>query len=379
MRQTKELSLNYTLLIICEGDKSEPYFYESLLSLLNQKVGKRQFEYTIYPFPVCEEETDSQNGRNTRNLAVKESAEPLPEIKVKGSQPVCWVEAGIEQLGIFSEVWVVYDHDGRLHNADAHNMILEEREKGQNLHLAFSSRCFEMYLLEHHEYSYRAFEKSECNEKQHGNTHYFKCMLPNAEVGACHGERCINGYARQRGYWLYSKTNKVFDNVTNLWYGIYNSHKLKWQSLATEDPDKEMYDRNPYLNTYRLTARLMDVNILENGDQVIVNKGQGHEHILFREGNTIHFENHSVLPLKMDGILRVYQIDKSLPDIEEKPEAQHNLGPIRLKAGGTVQYDLTQYLCDDCYLKFIWEEKEYFCALEDTVSAVLDLKRFRVS
>ena len=204
-------------------------------------------------------------------------------------------------------------------------------------------------------------------------------MLPEAEVGACHGERCINGYARQKGYWLYSKTNKVFANVTNLWYGIYNSHKLKWQSLAKEDPEKEMYDRNPYLNTYRLTARLMDVNILESDDQVIVNKGQGHEHIMYREGNLIHFENHSVLPLKMDGVLRVYQIDKSLPDIEEKLVAQYNLEPLRLKADGTFQYDLTDYLGDDCYLKFSWEGKEYFCALEDTVSPELDLKRFRVS
>jgi hypothetical protein len=379
MRQTKDFSLNYTLLIICEGDKSEPYFYEGLLSLLNQKVGKRQFEYTIYPFPVGEEKTDAQNGRARRELAIKDSDEPLPEIKVKGPQPVCWVEAGKDQLGIFSEVWVVYDHDGRLHNADAHNMILEERDKGLNLHLAFSSRCFEMYLLEHHEYCYRAFEKSECNEKQHGNTHYFKCMLPEAEAGACHGERCINGYARQRGYWQYSKTNKVFGNVTNLWYGIYNSHKLKWQSLAIEEPSKEMYDRNPYLNTYRLTARLMDVNILEYGDQVIVNKGQRHEHIMYREGNIIHFENHSVLPLKMDGVLRVYQIDKNLPDIEEKLVDQYNLEPLKLEAGETSQYDLTQYLGDDCYLKFTWEGKEHFCALEDTVSPELDLKRFRVS
>lgn len=301
MRQTKDFSLNYTLLIICEGDKSEPYFYEGLLSLLNQKVGKRQFEYTIYPFPVSEEKSDAQNGRTRRNLSIKDSSEPLPEIKVKGPQPVCWVEAGIDQLGIFSE------------------------------------------------------------------------------VGSCHGERCINGYARQRGYWKYSKNNEVFANVTNLWYGIYNSHKLKWQSLAIEDPRKEMYDRNPYLNTYRLTTRLMEVNILENSDQVIVNKGQGHEHIMYREGNIIHFENHSVLPLKMDGVLRVYQIDKNLPDIDEKLVALHNLEPLRLEENDTFQYDLTDYLGDDCYMKFIWEGKEYFCALEDTISQDLDLRRFRVS
>lgn len=380
MRQSRGLPLHYSLLIICEGEKTEPFFYEGLLSLLSQKGYKRNFEYIIYPFPVENKVVNGQRkGRKTRKQPLKQGDIPLPNITITGAQPLCWVNAGLEQLNTFSEVWVVYDQDSRLHNQEALNKIRDKRREGYNIHLAFSSRCFEMYLLEHYEYCYMSFEKSECNEKKDGKTHYLRCMLPECEEGSCQGDKCINGYARKHGYWKESKKAEVFQIVTNLWYGIYNSHRLKWQSLSKESINKEIFERNPYLNTYRLTLRLMEMKIIESGEEVRVEKGNGQFHIMSREKNVIRFENKSIIPLIIDVVIRVFSVDKSLDIIEEKQIREQKMDGLKLSEGDSFELKLSDYLDDHTYLKYCWEDHDFICALEDDIPNGINLSKFQVS
>ena len=90
----------------------------------------------------------------------------------------------------------------------------------------------------------------------------------------------------------------AFDVVHNIYSGIVNSHNIKWTSLSTEDVAKTVYERNPYLNTYRLTARLMMLGVLEQEDKVSIDKGVSYSYDMEREGNSLVFRNN--FPGKMD-------------------------------------------------------------------------------
>ena len=82
-----------------------------------------------------------------------------------GEQPLNWVKGGIDNLKVYDEVWVFFDKDGHPKAKEAFEMARITEIDGKKINIAFSSRCFEYYLLLHFELIYRAFEKSECNGK----------------------------------------------------------------------------------------------------------------------------------------------------------------------------------------------------------------------
>ena len=249
--------------------------------------------------------------------------------------------------------------------------------------IAFSSRCFEMYLLQHFEYNTQAFLKSECDGKVNGKTRYYNCGLDNAEPGkACCGNRCINGYARIHGYWQNSKSGQAFSVVRNLWYGIFNSHRLKWHSLATLHVDTEVYERNPYLDSYRLTLRLMGYRSLEHGDSFYHKVGNGEFYLLKRDGNTITFKNESRLMMKIPAssisILKAFT--GSRPQINVEWQIKDILEEIEVKPDSEYSFSLADLLHhDDYYLKISWYDNIFFCAIEDGINSDFDMSKFNLS
>lgn len=384
MRQIEHLQPDYSICIICEGEKTEPYFFRDLIAWMERERWPLDYQYRIFPQPVSLADADSDgNGRKTSRRQMENMPSTTDEVIMRGPMPECWVDSGIAQLDVFSEVWVVFDKDEHPHHQQAFEKIRRERTARRNLNLAFSSRCFEMYLLQHFEYNTHAFQKSECNEKRNGNTRYFNCGLDNAVLGkACNGEKCINGYGRSHGYWLNSKNGQAFSVVRNLWYGIFNSHRLKWHSLATKPKDTEVYERNPYLDSYRLTLRLLGYHSLEHGDTFYHKIGNGQFHLLVRNGNTIVFKNDSQIKMVIPSgkILIMKAFTEREPKINVEKLIKDILEEIEIEPNDEYSLFLDKLLPqEDNYLKLFWNDGIYFCAKEDGVNHDFDMSKFDLS
>ena len=385
MRKSEHRQPDYSICIICEGEKTEPYFFSDLIAWMEREHIVCDYQCQIYPIPVKQSEADNDSGGRKRK---KRQLEDMPEktnesVMQRGPMPECWVDSGIAQLDNYSEVWVVFDKDEHPHHKEAFDKVRQKRREKRNLNLAFSSRCFETYLLQHFEYNTNSFQKSECDEKNKGNTRYFNCCLENAIIGkACNGDKCINGYARKHGYWQNSKNDQTFSVVRNLWFGIFNSHRLKWNSIATISPTIDVYERNPYLDTYRLTLRLMGYHSLEHGDSLFHKVGNGQFWILHRKGDTLTFKNDSVLSMSIPkgtiSIMKVLSDGKPLVDVEKQINCK--LEEIIIAAGDQYSISIDELLTsDDQYLKINWYHDIYFCAKEYGIKDDFDMTLFKLS
>lgn len=304
--------LHYSICVVSEGEKTENNFFDKLFKF--EKSCNPDLPYTMQtvPPPVDVEEGDKDETGRKRSMVDLKGSSDLAMDEYKGVPlPMKWVKMGIALVGTFNEVWIAFDKDGHTAAKEAFEEFVKARSKDKRLNLIFSSRCFEYYMLQHFEFLYHCFEKSECNEKVLRNkgkktkTVYLGCCTAHAKQGACEGDLsnpdnppCINGYARKQGYWIESKNDMAFDVVHNIYTGIVNSHNIKWTSLSIEDVAKMVYERNPYLNTYRLTARLMMLGVLEQKDKATINKGASYSYDMERAGNSLVFKNN--FPGKMD-------------------------------------------------------------------------------
>ena len=384
MRQSEHLQPDYSICIICEGEKTEPYFFSDLIAWMERQRWPLDYQYRVYPVPTKRSNADSDTqGRRSARRQLENMPSSTDEVIMRGPMPECWVDSGIAQLKNFSEVWVVFDKDDHPHHQQAFEKVRRERAINNHLNLAFTSRCFEMYLLQHFECCIQAFQKSECDGKISGKTRYFNCCLPSAVPGkACGGDKCINGYARSHGYWQNSKNGQTFSFVRNLWYGIFNSHRVKWHSLATLPANTEVYERNPYLDSYRLTLRLLGYHALEHGDTFCHKIGDGQYHLLKRIGNTITFKNESKIRMMMPaGCISIMEaFTDNRPQINVERQIRDNLEEIEVLPDTEYSISLDKLLAhDDYYLKITWNGNIYFCAKEDGISDDFNMSQFNLS
>lgn len=114
------------------------------------------------------------------------------------------------KLGLF------YDWDEKLDNRQKkHEEVIPilNRNSGR-LSIAFSSYSFEEWILAHFEHNSTKYYESDCSDSF---GHSYMCGSTKANPdNDCHGERCIAGYLRSRGYIpFYSKGDKrIFSNIT---------------------------------------------------------------------------------------------------------------------------------------------------------------------
>lgn len=287
MRRFKSKSTNYVLQIICEGIHTEPLFFGAMRTWL-QENNIISYDIDILPVPDVkpqDNELDLERGKGGRKKRMlkdeaEDQKEEIKEACFPGPPPLNWVNAGIKSLETYNEVWVVFDKDGHPKTAEAFEKAQTE-VNNKRINIAFSSRCFEYYLLLHFEYIYKAFEKSECNGKEYfgakkkSKTVSYHCMTDRAVPGkACQGDRCINGYARFKGYWDDSKgVDSMFNVVKDkLWIGICNAYNLRWESNQRKG-DIVFYDRNPYVDVDKLICRLLGYQTIENYDKKEIKDG----------------------------------------------------------------------------------------------------------
>lgn len=393
-RRSNSLPLNYTICVVCEGEKTENNFFDKLYKF--EKSCNPELPYTMQtlPPPVDDEDGDKEGtGRKSGTLNLKGSADAVVDEYKGVPLPMKWVKMGIALAGTFNEVWIAFDKDGHPAARDAFDEFVKARAEDKGLNLIFSSRCFEYYMLQHFEFVYHSFEKSECNEKVGRNkgkktrTVYLGCCTEQAKQGACDGELgntdnppCINGYARRQGYWTESKNDKAFDVVHNIYAGIVNSHNIKWTSLSTEDVAKAVYERNPYLNTYRLTARLMMLGVLEQKDKASIDKGASYSYDMEREGNSLVFRNN--YPGNMD--LKNVSIDLYDELYSEEKFNKVLLGQIVLndviESGDVKIMDMTPHFKKDAqYAVIDFFGKRFLFMLEQEIDKAIKKELFHLT
>lgn len=329
LRQSDIRPVKKAMLLICEGTKTEPNFFAVFRD--DKDKCKVEGEIVIQPKPsLAQEDIDVQLNRGSsirKKRALKNAADDLPPIVFPGPQPLNWVKAGISNLDTFEEVWCVFDKDEHPTRKEAFELVESQRQAGQNIQIAFSSRCIEFYFLLHFEYLYKAFEKSECNGKVNGKTRSFHCCLPDAVQGkACQGDCCTNGYARAKGYWQESKSDISLYPVLKdrLFFAIRNAALVRRESYQKEDPAIPFYDRNPFVTTDILIARWLGYEILHEGTSISVKEGStelaisvtDHQVIVSNIGDVsyaiqktfvLHLDYMTGVPIASCGIIEVLQ------------------------------------------------------------------------
>lgn len=336
-----------SIYVVCEGSKSEPWFLLRFIEAAAQRFDLK-YNATIYPTPKSDLE-DSKDGSSKSSAGRKsqrktsgkriqnqheEPPKPLKETP-KGGNPLYWVLHGKEKLKSFSEVFVVFDKDGHPKMKEAFEVANEPDENGKKVTVILNSRSFEYYMLLHFERIYRAFEKTECGEKDHSgkkkpHTIYFNCCLSSAVAEkACSGDKCINGYARKNGYWTDSKDEHTFLSATNIWRGIENGEYVRNRAVS-ENHGTDIYELNPYVDFQAILARFMEMSILRDGEVLSKDCGRGEWRTIRRSDYSIIIENgSSAIPFILeDSWLEVFNYSKEVvrfsefsKDFDSKEEA----------------------------------------------------------
>lgn len=266
-RQNKKLRHN--ILIVCEGENTEPQYFASLV-LLAKKAWSETHELVIAikPKPKLEQEfTNNQQFSKHKTPRKKRQLKPIkknllqekykPAEKYK-AVPIRYVKEAQEGLedGTYESAWAVFDKDYHPKHKEAFELAEQEID-GNKVKIAFSSISFEQWILLHFEKNLTAFEKSECKE----NKVPINCGTGKHE-NDCYGKRCIGGYLRRQKHLTnYSKSvNRTsFDNLHNLHsIAIKNAAWLKYQ-VSKNNLTTPVYELNPYTNMDNFLKYLLNI------------------------------------------------------------------------------------------------------------------------
>lgn len=358
-RSTETRDPSFALMLICEGTRTEPNFFYCLCKDMKEQ-GVLGCTFKVLPkssFETEDEEVNADRGdrkRTTREVLPGKPMKESPNPQFPGEQPLNWVKAGLDFLSTYNEVWCIFDKDGHPKQKEAFELVKESQTENKNINIAFSSRSIEYYFLLHFEYIYKAFEKSECNEKQYKGkkpkTVYFKCMTENAIKGkACDGSKCINGYARKKGYWVESKSNTSLYPILKdrLFKGIVNSIRLRKESHQI-NPESVIYERNPYITTDYLVARILGYSIQENKTFDIKTNGTSIRVNL--DGNTVSFYNEGTISyILQSGCIR-------LLDPFNNTHTSYNDRPILIEPTKSYSISLADKQEDHLLMLYISDE-----------------------
>lgn len=254
----------HSILIICEGESTEPIFFNSIRDEILKGTYDLNAVITIRPEPRIEDTDYSEDSPHKIERPKRESKKARfleePEV-ITGVPPAKWVKEGIRELEnqSYDEVWAVFDHDNHPARKEAFELS-ETKIDGKKVEIAFSSRSFEYYILLHFERIFKSFTETKCsqtfNESGRRRRIYVNCGT-NKHPEDCHGERCILGYARTQNYWITEDNRSLFPIIKDrLDLGFINSAWIRFKYQSNEDK-VPIYDRNPYITTDILIKRLV--------------------------------------------------------------------------------------------------------------------------
>jgi hypothetical protein len=265
------MELRKSILIVCEGDSTEPSYFQKLSDIVYDRYRQinRLNDIFIKIDPVPQIQKDEEGftlregakRRRTNSSQVRDD-ELVVEEKNK-AQPLCYVRKaqilGLED-GAFSDVWAVYDRDEHPKHSAA-VVLAAEKINGHNVQIGFTSVAFEHWILLHFVYDDSVFNKSMCRgkTKKKKKTYYF--CGSNTHDQDCEGKNCVCGKIVSSGYLSYEGKRKEFKFESyhpNVETAIQNALRLRKLYLGSPTP---FYERNPYTNIYRLVFKLLHLPV----------------------------------------------------------------------------------------------------------------------
>lgn len=249
-----------TILIVCEGQRSEPDYFHSLK---NETIeNNKNIFIKILPIPKEEQlQIDEEvanfklrNGakrRSIRKAIIEEPQSYIIEDEYK-AQPTCYIrkaQLAYSEKG-YSELWAVYDKDGHPDHLNAYLLSKNKEVCDKIVNIGFSSISFEEWILMHFEYCSTSFVKSQCRDS---DKRIFNCGTNTHELD-CHGERCVIGKIVENKYLPYtsSKNFEYKDFSKHVVVAFNNALKSRIEAV-----DKDFFfNNNPYVSIDRLVFKL---------------------------------------------------------------------------------------------------------------------------
>lgn len=263
--------LNKTLLIICEGKKSEPNYFNNLRNeIINQNI--KDVHIKILPIPEEEQEkilADVKNFEPRRGAKRRVLRAPInPSIldddyviedKYK-AQPISYIrkaQLAYDKEG-FDELWAVYDKDGHPHHREAYELANNIEICNEKVNIGFSSIAFEFWILLHFEYSNTTFLKSQCRI----NRNTIDCGTENGDVNNCNGNKCVVGRINSKQYLKYNKDKHYdYEEFSN---NIHLAFKNALRVRETQSENIHFYEKNPYITIDRLVFKLYYFHVTDH-------------------------------------------------------------------------------------------------------------------
>lgn len=258
-----------TILIVCEGQRSEPDYFHNLRNEVLEK--NNNVFITILPIPKAEQaeidkdvkEFQLRRGAKKRELKSAINEEPadyIIENEFK-AQPTCYIrkaQLAYSEMG-FSELWAIYDKDGHSDHNNAYLLSIDKSRCDKTVNIGFSSISFEEWILMHFEYCKKEFTKSQCRDR---NKRAYNCGTNNNELD-CHGQSCVVGHIVESGYLTYNKSKNFNYDKYSMNVNIAFQNALMSRNDAN---DREIfYNNNPYVSIDRLVYKL---KFIDKGDLV---------------------------------------------------------------------------------------------------------------
>jgi hypothetical protein len=259
-----QMKTRKNLLIICEGESTEPNYFNDL----RDEIIVKDIDYsiTILPKPPLQkkaedsvEEIIARNGgrrRALKNVPVEESYIVEKQYRAQPTRYVREAQLGLID-GTYDEAWAVYDYDGHPAHEEAYNLA-QEITNHPRIHLGFSSLSFEAWILWHFEKNVNAFQKTQCRTGRE----LHDCGQA-THKDDCTGSICLTGYLKTQAYISPERDVKTirFKELEGKVYDALTNSYLTRQKLHQVHGLRPAYEFNPYTTVDRLVFKLMNLPI----------------------------------------------------------------------------------------------------------------------
>lgn len=262
MTRKHRVTLQNNIIILCEGTETEFRYFENARKYLERECPERFSQIKVVPVSSEKIQTKNPNRKETRKVKMddkfhyyckfEESEELYNKYKAQPTRYVRETQLYMKEDG-YIEGWAVFDRDERKGIKKDHATAFQVANEEPKCNIAFSSYCFEEWLLAHFVRDIRAFEYSECTEE------YDQTKCGTGLPGDCGGELCLAGQLRKKGRIEdYAKDKEGLFESLLMDRALLNTALINavWlQSLSTKD----VYECNPYTDVDKLIVRLLNV------------------------------------------------------------------------------------------------------------------------
>ncbi|WP_291096690.1 MULTISPECIES: RloB family protein [unclassified Empedobacter] len=326
-----------TILIVCEGNRSEPNYFAYLRDQVIDN-SKGEVFVKILPLPKSDHiHTNYEQRKGGRKRTIKRGIAEVEDYNIEDefkSQPVCYVrkcQIGSLEDG-YDELWAVYDKDGHTKHQQAY-LLAKDESKGF-VNIGFSSISFEMWILLHFELSIKDFSKSLCRISKYETLDCGSHTIEND----CSGNICVCGRIVENKYLNYNNSKhfdaKEFDS--NYLTAIKNAIELRLKNVKNLNC---FYDLNPFTSLDRLVFKLKNIDSIDyiwKYDDFI----DDNLNFIFRKDNSkiyITISNHK----KSTFILSENYI--KILDVENKTLSGNSRQTIYPKDTINIEFDIEEY------------------------------------